>query len=370
VPDFAATRSIIRHAIDTRVIPGAVIEVGTPTAVLWSEPFGRLTYSADSQTTRVETLYDLASLTKVIATTTLAMRLVDEGRLNLSDRISAWLPEWSGPDRGSVTIRHLLAHSAGLAAWLPLFRACTGRTEFQRAICRLALDYTPGSTAVYSDLGFILLGFVVEDAGRAPLDAQFNPMWLALARRPLPAAPGPSGDAAAPAPLQVGFLPSAGRATLIAPTEIDPWRGRLLTGEVHDENCSALGGVAGHAGLFGTAAGVGAFARWMLRARRGHETPLARPETVAAFTVRQPEPGSSRALGWDTMVPTSSCGARMSPAAFGHTGFTGTSLWIDPAAGVYVVLLTNRVHPSREGDGIRQVRPAVHDSIMDAIQQA
>jgi CubicO group peptidase (beta-lactamase class C family) len=370
VPDFSATRTLIQRAIDAHVFPGAVIEVGTPEGVLWHEPFGRVTYAADSPATRLDTLYDLASLTKVVATTTLVMRLVEEKRLRLSDRVSDWIPEWSGPGREPVTIRHLLAHSAGLAEWLPLFRTCTGRAEFEQAICRVALEYAPGSAAVYSDLGFILLGFIVEDAGRAPLNAQFEQVRRAVAGDLPPAYPRPSGDAAVIPPPQIGFSPPAGGMMLVAPTEFDPWRGRLLVGEVHDENCWALGGVAGHAGLFGTAAGVGAFARSMLCARLGRGEPIALPETVAAFTERQPEPGSTRALGWDTMAPTSSCGTRMSPAAFGHTGFTGTSLWIDPAAGFEVVLLTNRVHPSREGDEIRRVRPAVHDSVVDAVERA
>jgi CubicO group peptidase (beta-lactamase class C family) len=154
----------------------------------------------------------------------------------------------------------------------------------------------------------------------------------------------------------------------IAPTEVDSWRNRLLVGEVHDENAFALGGVAGHSGLFGTAAGVGAFSRVLLGARLGRQGPLARCETVAEFTTRQPEPATSRALGWDTMLPTSSCGTRMSPNAFGHTGFTGTSLWIDPRRGVYVVLLTNRVHPSREGDAITRVRSAFHDAVLADVQ--
>jgi CubicO group peptidase (beta-lactamase class C family) len=162
-----------------------------------------------------------------------------------------------------------------------------------------------------------------------------------------------------------------------APTELDLWRGRLLQGEVHDENAWVLGGAAGHAGLFGTAAGVGAFARLViegLRAaageRRGEAEhhALAAPETLARFARRSTVPNSSRALGWDTMLPTSSCGTRLSPSAIGHTGFTGTSLWIDPVQDLYIVLLTNRVHPTRENDLIRQVRRAVHDAVADSLK--
>jgi CubicO group peptidase (beta-lactamase class C family) len=149
-----------------------------------------------------------------------------------------------------------------------------------------------------------------------------------------------------------------------APTEIDPWRGRLLVGEVHDENAWALRGIAGHAGLFGTAAAVGAFARRVLATTR-EDTPLARRTTLARFTTRSTVPRSSRAVGWDTMLPTSSCGARFSPHAFGHTGFTGTSLWIDPTADRYVVLLTNRVHPTRDNPRLAALRPRIHDAVVE-----
>ena len=191
----------------------------------------------------------------------------------------------------------------------------------------------------------MLLGFIVEDAGGAPLDAQTADVLE---------------DAA------VTFHPPDAWRSRTAPTELDPWRGRLLAGEVHDENAWALGGVAGHAGLFGTAPGVGAFARLVL-STFARATRLGTPETLARFVTRSTVPGSSRALGWDTMLPTSSCGTRMSPRAIGHTGFTGTSLWIDPAAGRYVVFLTNRVHPSREGPPFSQVRARIHDEIAAAL---
>jgi CubicO group peptidase (beta-lactamase class C family) len=162
------------------------------------------------------------------------------------------------------------------------------------------------------------------------------------------------------------FNPPRAWRSRCAPTEIDAWRGRMLAGEVHDENCWALGGAAGHAGLFGTAAAVGSFARAVLGTLAG-DSILSQPATMRTFVQRGDVPGSSRALGWDTMLPTSSCGTRMSPTAIGHTGFTGTSLWIDWERDVYVVLLTNRVHPTRENQAIRDIRPRVHDAIMDAL---
>jgi len=201
---------------------------------------------------------------------------------------------------------------------------------------------------VYSDLGFILLGFILEDAGGAPLDQQFNPMAERLG----------CGE--------LQYLPPRVWRARAAPTEQDPWRGRMLVGEVHDENGWALAGVAGHTGLFGTASAVGRFARLMLRTF-DEDTELARAATVDLFTTRSQVPSSSRALGWDTMRPTSSCGTRLTPAAIGHTGFTGTSLWIDPRLDVYVAFLTNRVHPSRGNEAILQIRPALHDTIVEEL---
>ncbi|MBI2834385.1 MAG: serine hydrolase [Acidobacteria bacterium] len=346
---FLHARNIMATAIAARAFPAAVVEVGTRETVLWSEAFGYFTYDEGAPPTGETTVFDLASLTKVIATTAVAMRLVDVGQLGLTDRVSKWIPEWRGLDREEVTVEDLLTHASGLTSYLPFFRDHSGRTEFQQAICALPLEYRPRARSIYSDLGFILLGFVIENAGGSRLADQFAPIAALL--RPDP----------------VLFTPPRAWRNRIAPTEVDPWRGHLLVGEVHDENAWALGGVAGHAGLFGTAAGAGRFARLVLGAFEGDPL-LVSQRTVVRFSQRRLIPGSSRALGWDTMLPTSSCGTRMSPKAIGHTGFTGTSLWIDPLSGVYVVLLTNRVHPDRSNDAILQVRRDVHDAVMDAVR--
>jgi CubicO group peptidase (beta-lactamase class C family) len=347
-PDFARAADIVEQGHANRAYPAAVVEAGNAAGVLWRQAFGRLDYGGDSPATATDTIFDLASLTKVLATATLAMRLVDERRIGLSDPIGRWISEWRGKDREDVTLRALLSHSSGLTGWLPFYRDCTGRKNFQHAICALPLEYSPDSQSIYSDLGFMLLGFVLEDAGHG----NFGEQSMALLRN------------ITPSPLR--FNPPASLRSHIAPTELDPWRGRVLVGEVHDENCWALGGAAGHAGLFGTAEAVGDFARAMLSNLNGAGTSVANSGTVRTFVTRAPVPGS-RALGWDTMLPTSSCGTKMSAAAFGHTGFTGTSLWIDPAADMYVVFLTNRVHPSRDNTAIQQIRPALHDAIMDAV---
>lgn len=357
---FLAVRSLVREAIAAGAFPGASIEVGRAGSALWRDSTGHHTYDAESEPVTTDTIFDLASLTKVVATTALAMKAHDEGRLSIDDRVKQWLPRWVGVDREHVTIRDLLAHSSGLTAYLPLFRDYLGRFEFEPAICALPLEYEPRTQSIYSDFGFMLLGFILEDAqpvspnfrggaGAADLSrglaTQFHRLASFFTAEPL------------------RFNPPRAWRVRTAPTEVDTWRGRLLAGEVHDENTWALGGAAGHAGLFGTAAAVGAFARAALRTIAG-EPILAKHETMREFITRGTVPGSSRALGWDTMLPTSSCGTLMSPNAIGHTGFTGTSLWIDWERDLYVVILTNRVHPTRANDGIKQVRARIHDAIV------
>jgi CubicO group peptidase (beta-lactamase class C family) len=344
---WETARQIAREGL-VSAYPAAVVEVGSPDGVLWEEAFGVLSRKEDAADTALDSIFDLASLTKVLATTTLIATAVEKSQLTLDEPVSRWLPEWQGDDRRGVTIHDLLAHAGGLTAHLPLFRDHLGRGEFERSICTLPLEYPPRTRSVYSDLGFILLGFILEDAAGETLANQFD----ALCERQ------EWGD--------IGYSPGSARRRRAVPTEVDPWRGRLLNGEVHDENTWALGGAAGHAGLFGTARSVGRFARTILRGLGGDGT-MARADTLRQFTARTSVAQSSRALGWDTMLPTSSCGTKMSPDAFGHTGFTGTSLWIDQPAGTYVVLLTNRVCPSRDNDEIVQIRPAFHDAVMQAL---
>ena len=340
-------------------MPAAVVEVGTRTGRLWTFAAGALTYDPGAVATTPETVFDLASLTKVIATTSLVMRHVQAGTLGLDTPIAALLPAWRGADRGAVTVRHLLDHSSGLPPHRRLWEQARGRDAFERAIAVTPLEAPPGARSVYSDLGFMLLGFLLADIGGQPLDEQWED-WRRMAL---------SRDAV----LTFGTGRSVARGATgfngpIAPTELDSWRGRVLCGEVHDENAAALGGVAAHAGLFGTAHAVGAFARRVLQTFES-PTPLGTPDVMRVFA-RPSRPDDSRALGWDTMRPTSSCGALMSPTAIGHTGFTGTSLWIDQESDVYVVLLTNRVHPTRENQALPQLRPRFHDAVMRAVAGA
>lgn len=342
---FDAARQVLERAIAERAFPAAVIEVGTAGEPLWRQAFGTLTFDADAAAATDDTIFDLASLTKVVATTPMVMQQIERGVLALDDPVSGHIAAWSSHDRIDVTLRDLLAHCSGLPAWRPFFRELKGRASYETAIAAEPLEYPPRMRSIYSDLDFILLGFIVD--ARLPIAERFALMLSQMAIVE-----------------EIQFAPPALWRARVAPTEVDPWRGRLLVGEVHDENAAALGGIAGHAGLFSTAAAVGSYARHLLQVLDGRSGAIRRGTLEEFITKRSDIPGSSRALGWDTMLPTSSCGSRMSPRAFGHTGFTGTSLWIDPEKNVYVVLLTNRVHPSRANDAIKQVRPGVHNAVM------
>jgi CubicO group peptidase (beta-lactamase class C family) len=357
---FDGAAEILLHGILDRAFPAAAVEVGRANGPIWQRAFGSLTYDPDSPPATIDTVFDLASLTKVLATTTLAMRAVDDGLLTVDEPLAARFSEWRGADRENVTIGDLLSHASGLPAYLPFFRNYAGRIEFEPAICHTPLEYAPRTQSVYSDLGFMLLGFLLQDVRRtAPSDSgPFDPAttFAAQFRR----------VAAFVTVDPLAFNPPRTWRPRTAPTEHDAWRGRTLVGEVHDENAWALGGAAGHAGLFGTAPAVGAFAQSALRTIAG-ERVLAQPSTFRAFIQPSDVPGSSRALGWDTMLPTSSCGTRMSATAIGHTGFTGTSLWIDWERDLYVVLLTNRVHPTRDNNRIREIRPAFHDAVLEEV---
>jgi CubicO group peptidase (beta-lactamase class C family) len=354
-----AARTLLKRAVDTRIFPAATAEVGDSCDVHWRVAAGALTFEASAPPADHSAIFDLASLTKPIVTTSVILRLAEGGALDIREPVAACLREWRGEDRERATVQDLLEHAGGLAARL-IDRPPRSRREFEHEICTMRLEYSPGDSSVYSDLGFILLGFIAEDRGRASLARQFAAIVDAL--------PGLSAsDTESTSERVLTFEVADTQLARTAPTqplEDDPRRGRLLVGEVHDSYASALGGAAGHAGLFGTAAGVGAFARAVLQGARGEVSALPfSPSLVAAATAKSRVPGSSRALGWDTMLPTSSCGTRMSPAAFGHVGYTGTSLWIDPVRDRYFVLLTNRACGGGTVEQIREVRRAFHDLV-------
>ena len=352
----------LRQSVACGDVPGVVVCVAYRDEIVWHEAYGAASWVPERRAMRLETLFDIASLTKVMATTPLLLGAHRDGVLQLDDPLRRFYPSISA-DAGAVTVRQLLSHSGGFADWLPLYAKLgndgTGRQRRRRAaalILQEPLTYPPGHASVYSDLGFIVLGDILERCYAQPLDVLFEqrvagPLGLsAVSYRPLDA-------------------PEAGGQPLdFAATERCEWRGRVLSGEVHDANAWAMGGVAAHAGLFATAIAVWEFAHAMLEAAAGHRDWLP-PELLRQSWQRQPAPpDTTRALGWDTPTPRrSSAGSFFSTNAVGHLGFTGCSLWIDLERQVSVALCTNRVHPSRRADAISRLRPRVHDLVMHAL---
>ena len=359
---FQPVVDYLRSQVDS-AFPGAVITVGYHDSVVLRAAVGH--YAAnDARPVTPETVYDLASLTKVIALTTECILLVSRGQLDLDAPVQRYLPEFRGPMKDQVTIRHLLTHSAGLAADLPLFDLTRTREAALQMVDTSPLLSPPGTRFVYSDLSAIVLMQVVERITGRPFDqvladGVFGPLAMSSTR----------------------FAPPKSWRDRIAPTEMDTvFRNRLLVGEVHDESAARLGGVSGNAGLFSNAPDLARFAQWLLGRRRAPEG--AQGDTASApgdirrlpaaivqeFTRRQNiPPGSSRALGWDTPSEHSSAGTKMGPNAFGHTGFTGTSIWFDPDRDLFIILLTNRVNPTRANTKILQVRPHLADLVNDAL---
>ena len=372
-PQFDSTRlaavvEYLRTQVDS-AFPGAVVAVGNHDHVALLAAVGH--YGVDDpRPMTTETVFDLASLTKVIGLATACILLVDQKKLDLNAPVQRYLPEFGGTGKEKVTIRHLLTHSSGLPAWRPLFRETETREAALALVDTTPLDTVPGARYLYSDLGAIVLTQVVERITKTRIDqylgtAVFKPLGMTTTR----------------------YLPPAEWRDRIAPTEMDTvFRHRMIRGEVHDENTGRLGGISGHAGLFSTAGDLARFAEWLLEVRegrrrseevggsRGRQSPSSSdllrlpPSLVEQFTRLQDlPPGSSRALGWDTPSEHSSAGTKLLAHAFGHTGFTGTSIWLDPDRDLFVILLTNRVHPTRANTRILKVRPFVADLVVDAL---
>ena len=347
--------SIIRVAIAEGAAPGASVAVGRYGRLVHLKGYGTLDYSARSAVVEENTVYDLASLTKVIATTTSAMILEETGKLDLNRPVRDYLPELDAPDKAGITVRMLLTHTGGLEAYAPLYRQARGQAEYLKEINARPLASAPGTQTVYSDWDMVLLQAVIERVAGMSLDNfadghLFKPVGMSDTR----------------------FHPDTNDRAYrrrIAPTTSDELRGGPLQGTVHDANAWAMGGVSGHAGLFSTARDVAAFAQLLLDGGTYANVRIVSPQTIARWTSRQ-GPGTSRALGWDTPAPASSAGRYFSPRSFGHTGFTGTSLWIDPERGVFVVLLTNRVNSRGEGTRHVQLRRDVSDAVQRAILDA
>jgi CubicO group peptidase (beta-lactamase class C family) len=351
MPDRAARlsdtlRLLLDAAVRDSAFPGAVAVVGTSAGTLATVPAGHLDWGGTAVPDE-RTLWDLASLTKVIGTTSAMMQLVAAGRVDLEAPVQRYLPQWTGPSKERVTIRHLLLHTAGLRAFRLLYRETEDAASAKALVYDTPLDTVPGARTLYSDLGIILLGEVIETVTGERLDAYLKREVFA-----------PLGMH------DTMFNPPAELRDRIAPTEIDPWRGRHVRGEVHDENAFRLGGVAPHAGLFSTAHDLARFARMYLNGGILDSARVLDPAMIALFTRAADRSFSTRALGWDTPDGRNSAGRLMSDRAFGHTGFTGTSIWIDPAADVFVLLLTNRVNPTRANMRIAAVRRSVADAAM------
>ena len=348
---FAGVDRVLDRFVAEGAFPGGVLAVGHRGDLVHLRPFGRLSYDEGSPAVIEGTIYDLASLTKVVATTTMAMILVDEERLDLDSPVQDFLPRFTGEGKEQVTLRHLLTHSSGVDWWAPLYEEVKGKQAYVERIQAMDLVYEPGSRAKYSDLGLILLGEILERVAGEPLDTFVRRRVFELL-----------------AMTDTRFRPGDELRGRIAPTENDPWRGRILRGEVHDENAYALGGVAPHAGLFSTAGDLARFVQMMINGGVFEHHRLISRDTVQHFIREAGVPESTRALGWDTKSPEkSSAGTLFSADSYGHTGFTGTSIWIDPTRQLFVILLTNRVHPTRENKLIRQVRPAVADAVVRAL---
>lgn len=358
---FASAYCVLEEAIAARAFPGCAFGVLAGGEVSLEDALGRFTYEAGSPAITAEARFDVASLTKVVATTAASMLLVERGQIDLETPLGDILPEFvAGRTPGDagrrVTLRHLLAHNSGLPGYVELFRNAATPEALMRACLELPLEAEPGTRAEYSDPGFILLGKALEARMGNPLDAWLRSEVLD--------------------PLNMGatrFCPAPAQRSSIPPTELDTWfRHRLIQGEVQDENAWVLGGVSGHAGLFSNIADLLRFAGAVLSAASGN-SPDGRqnpfdPSVLKQFTQRQGPEGSSRALGWDTpSLNFSSAGKHFSSHSVGHLGFSGCSLWIDLDAAIAVVLLTNRTWPDRMNQLIREVRPAFHDAVREAL---
>jgi CubicO group peptidase (beta-lactamase class C family) len=350
-----ALDSIAASAISRRVASGISIAVGRYGRLVHLRGYGTTDWAPGADKVTDSTLFDLASLTKVIATTTAAMILEEQGRLDVERPVHLYVAELKAKPKAAITVRMLLTHSAGFEAGAPLYTKWRGRAAYLTQINKRRLEYKPGTQTVYSDWDMVLLQAVIERITGQTLDAfaaqrVFQPLGMRDTR----------------------FTPDTSNVALrrrIAATEKDPARGGLLRGTVDDQNAWALGGVAGHAGLFSSARDLALFGDMLLAGGEYAGVRVLRPETIARWTSRQSST-SSRGLGWDSPAPAASSGHYFSPRSFGHTGYTGTSLWMDPERGIFVALLMNRINSRGASELHIQVRRDVSDAVERAIRDA
>ena len=353
-PRFPAAHRVLLEAIRGYAFPGAAYGVWMRGSVWTIDAVGRFTHESSASLVLPDTIFDMASVSKVMATTAMAMLLWQRGQLDLDEPVCDRLPEFARQEaadsrKRAITPRMLLAHSSGLPAYARLFEYCATAQTLLDACLHMPLEVSPGTLAVYSDIGFIVLGHLLETLAGERLDTfcqreVFAPLGM----------------------FATIYCPPQEMRPSIPPTGIDDvFRHRLIQGEVHDDNCWALGGISGHAGVFSNVADTLSFAGCILRGGG----PLFQAETISLFTARQPEPAyTSRALGWDTPTTPSSSGKFFSAGSVGHLGYTGTSLWMDLEKELAIVLLTNRTFPGNGSQGIskkiQQVRPLFHDALM------
>lgn len=347
---FQNIDSIILDAIKERAFPGCQLLVVKDGEIVLNRNYGSLGYSKNFSPVTDSTIYDLASLTKVVGTTSAIMKLVDSGLISLDDKVAKYIPEFTSHGKDKITIKNLLLHNSGLPAYQKFYLTCKTAKEVIDSIYNSSLIYNVGDSTVYSDLGFIVLGKLIEQVTGLSLDEYlkrefFEPLGM----------------------YNTLFNPPESILHRVAPTEEDTlWRKKLVHGAVHDETAALLNGVAGHAGLFSNALDLAKFTQMILSGGSYADVKFLKPETVKLFTERT-DNTQKRGLGWDFKSTNgySSAGKLFSPKSFGHTGFTGTSIWIDPKRNVFVIFLTNRVHPSRSNNKIQNIRPALHDAIME-----
>ena len=372
--NWAAVEQAFNDAIERGVIPGATVVVRKGREIVFEGKFGWRQIVPERHPMRLETVFDLSSLTKALVTTTAVMLLTREGKLKLDDRLTRFFHNFGVHGKTYITFRHLLGHCSGLAAWRPFyeqiaqvdrngrinFMASRGAKEFvYEQIHREKLEAAPGSRATYSDLNFMLLGEIIEQIGGVGLqrfcrERIFKPLGLRATD---------FIDISLVRTRRLEPVPE-----MFAATEICPSRKRLLIGEVHDENAYAMGGVAGHAGLFAPVKEVDRIAAELIACYHGRSGLVPQPLLAEFWKRNDVVSGSTWALGWDTATAgQSSAGSHFSPAAVGHLGFTGTSIWIEPEREIAVTILTNRVHPRRDNEAIRDFRPIIHDRIMEVL---
>ena len=344
---------VINNAIKDKAFPGAVVLIWKDGKTIYEKAYGNYTYDPKSEKVYPHTLYDLASLTKVVATTTATMICYDRKLISLDDKVVKYIPQFGVNGKENITLKNLLLHNSGLPAWKKFYGRELKYDDIIKEIYLSELEYKTGEKTVYSDLGFITLGKIVEKVAGRSLSYFYNEeICQALEMK------------------NSLYCPPDILRELSTPTEDDNyWRMKILQGEVHDETSAMLNGVAGHAGLFSNAGDIAKLMSVLMNKGKYNDVQLIKQSTIELFTKRFSEK-STRALGWDTKSDSgSSSGKYFSINSFGHTGYTGTSIWADPDRNLFVVFLTNRVYPTRENTKILKVRPQIHDAVIKCLEK-